>query len=217
MACLFLPAASSVASNSAANQTSVLSSENIANRALSVAENTRTSGYCYAAVSRALDPLGLNLTGGAAYDARAILLNDKRFIPIAVRQVDELRRGDIIVYNRSSHHPYGHIAVYEGNDEEASDHLSQISSTEPYGGATVFRLRASIDRSSSSRVAEEPPPREEPPRDVVPALDRYSRDGHKLMTADNSSLRSLGRTCLKAAERPIERMIVRHLSALLSN
>lgn len=118
-----------------------LSSDNIANRALSVAESTRTTGHCYAAVGRALRPLGVSLTGEAAYQAKAILLEDPRFAALTIYDVDQLRRGDIVVYTRSSSHPYGHISVYEGNNEEASDHVAAITHTQAYGSATVFRLR----------------------------------------------------------------------------
>jgi hypothetical protein len=31
--------------------------------------------------------------------------------------------------------------VYEGNDQEASDHISAVTHTSAYGGASVFRLR----------------------------------------------------------------------------
>jgi hypothetical protein len=118
-----------------------LSSETIASSALNVAEQTRTTGRCYAAVCRALHPLGVELSGAAAYQAQPLLLKDSRFVPLTVNSVDELRRGDIVVYTRSSTHPYGHISVYQGNYEEASDHLAPITHTKAYGGATVFRLR----------------------------------------------------------------------------
>ncbi len=118
-----------------------LSSEDIASSALKVAENTRTTGRCYNAVCRALHPLGVELSGAAAYQAEPLLLKDSRFIPLTIFSVDELRRGDIIVYTRSTTHQFGHISVYEGNYQEASDHVSPITHTQAYGGATVFRLR----------------------------------------------------------------------------
>ena len=140
--CFLLPGFSNGAQAQGAHNTGVLSSGTIAGRALSVAERRRTSGYCYSAVSQALDPLGIKLRGRAAYQARDLLLHDRRFMPVVISSVDQLQRGDIIVYNRSSSHPYGHIAVYEGNYEEASDHISSVTSTWAYGGATVFRLRS---------------------------------------------------------------------------
>ena len=121
---------------------SILNSENIARRALCVASATHSSGRCYAAVSSALSPLGVFLSGTAAYQAEALLMDDQRFVPLALAGAGELNRGDIVVYCRSASHPYGHIAVYEGNNEEASDHIAAATSAQSYGGATVFRLRA---------------------------------------------------------------------------
>ena len=135
-------AASEIAAHSAQLfDATQLSSENIANRAFIVADATRSSGYCYAAVCRALKPLGVELTGASAYMAQPLLLNDSRFLPLTINSVEQLRRGDIIVYTRSTAHPHGHISVYEGNYEEASDHIAPVTHTKAYGGATVFRLR----------------------------------------------------------------------------
>jgi len=78
-----------------------LSSESIAIRSLTVAESMRTSGYCYAGVSKALSPLGVTLTGSAAYQAREQLLVDPRFTQISLDDSSELLRGDIIVSVRS--------------------------------------------------------------------------------------------------------------------
>jgi len=132
-----------------------LSSESIASSALNVAEQTRTTGRCYAAVCRALHPLGVELSGAAAYQAQDLLLKDARFVPLTVNSVDQLRRGDIVVYTRSSTHPYGHISVYQGNYEEASDHVAAITHTKAYGAATVFRLRQG-DFSEPSPLAAAP-------------------------------------------------------------
>lgn len=118
-----------------------LTSENIATSALRVAQFTNTTGYCYAAVSKAVRPLDVNLYGAAAYEARDLLLQDQRFLPLPMSSADLLRRGDIIVFDRSPSHPYGHISVYQGNETEASDHVAPIMNPQAYGGATVFRLR----------------------------------------------------------------------------
>ncbi len=120
-----------------------LSSERIAIRSLTVAESMRTSGYCYAGVSKALSPLGVTLTGSAAYQAREQLLVDPRFLQVSMDDSLDLLRGDIIVFNKSATHPYGHICVYQGNGEESSDHVSRLSDPNVYGGVSVFRLRSS--------------------------------------------------------------------------
>ena len=124
----------------AAAETIIINSEAIATSAYQTADKTRTTGRCYAAVSRAMSPLGVSLRGAAAYEAEEQLRRDSRFVPLTIYSVDDLKRGDIIVYNRSQSHPYGHIAVYQGNYKEASDHLAPVTHTKNYGGATVFRL-----------------------------------------------------------------------------
>ncbi|MBX9950804.1 MAG: hypothetical protein K2Y39_16660 [Candidatus Obscuribacterales bacterium] len=103
----------------------------------------RTSGYCYSGVSKALSPLGVTLTGNAAFQAREQLLEDPRFMQISMRDNSDLLRGDIIVFNKSATHPYGHICVYQGDGEESSDHVSRLSDPSGYGGVSVFRLRTS--------------------------------------------------------------------------
>lgn len=74
--------------------------------------------------------------------AKDQLSSDERFEEASF---NDLQPGDILVHDRSSNHPYGHIAVYLGNDTEASDHVQQLISGEQYGGTTVFRLVASIN------------------------------------------------------------------------
>jgi len=96
-------------------------------------------GYCYRGVKGALRPLGVNLSGSAAYQAKGQLLRDKRFESVAVKNVHDLQPGDILVHGASSSHPYGHIAVYLGNKHEASDHVQKVVLNGPYNGTTVFR------------------------------------------------------------------------------
>jgi hypothetical protein len=152
----------------AAAYSEVLSSEAIADRAEQVARQNNTSGRCYAAVSKALKPLGVNLYGQSAYEAKALLLKDSRFVPLAVTHVDQLARGDVIVYQKSQSHPHGHISVYQGNYIEASDNISSVKHTREYGGATVFRLRdeiatAPVPRPAPDRLTYQPPQPEPPP------------------------------------------------------
>lgn len=135
-----------------------LNSEIIALSAHQMAEKTNTTGWCYAAVSRALGPLGVKLTGAAAYEAEEQLRRDGRFVPLIVFNVDDLRRGDIIVYSKSQSHPYGHIAVYEGAYREASDHLSAVTHTKNYGGAVVFRLANEYQNHEYTALAPAPAP-----------------------------------------------------------
>jgi len=123
-----------------AQSTQFLTSDSIALSAYKVATQMNRSGRCYEGVCKAMHPLGVELWGEAAYEATGILIRDPRFVPLNISDTSQLRRGDIIVYNKSSRHPYGHIAVYEGNLVEASDHIASVTHTTTYGGATVFRL-----------------------------------------------------------------------------
>lgn len=133
-----------------------LNAENIARSSMNVAVSTRSFGRCYAAVARALNPLGVKLTGASAYMARPQLLQDPRFVPLVVTDVAQLWRGDIVVYQKSNSHPHGHICVYEGNFLEASDHVAKVTHTEAYGGATVFRLRDELPARQFMRQADYP-------------------------------------------------------------
>ncbi|MBA3857375.1 MAG: hypothetical protein C0507_10750 [Cyanobacteria bacterium PR.3.49] len=136
-------------------QSQALDAENIAAKSLSVAQSMKSTGYCYAGVSKALSPLGVVLTGEAAFQARDLLLADSRFTPISLDDNSELQRGDILVFNKSSSRPYGHICVYQGNDQESSDHVSRLTSPEPYGGLTVFRLQSENARIASASHGQE--------------------------------------------------------------
>lgn len=183
-----------------------LSSESIAGNAMRVAQATGTTGRCYAAVSRALNPLGVELSGMAAYQARDLLFQDKRFIALSINNVEQLRRGDIIVYNRSQSHPYGHIAVYLGKNEEASDHLAPITHTRNYGGAIVFRLAeeckqfemAQDDLSgqalSSSELPVPAPPYRRAYRQTAPQLQQ-----------------------IQASNKPVSRSFLRRIVRVLVN
>lgn len=212
-----------------------LDSEHIAASALSVAEATHTSGRCYAAVCRALRPLGVDLHGAAAYQARDLLLKDKRFVPLLVNSVDELRTGDIIVYTRSHTHPYGHISVYEGNYEEASDHISAVTHTQAYGGATVFRLRneylatnwhpaglsssaAYQDEDSEPAAARQPQwRRPEPPPSPGYQWESGSSQGDGDGTATVKAVQFIRKQYRLISGEPIERSLVRRCARYLMN
>ncbi len=119
----------------------LLTSEAIALNAQKTAQATATSGWCYAAVCKALLPLGVSLSGASAYQAEALLAKDRRFVAVPIYEIEDLRRGDIIVYGRSPKHPDGHICVYLGANKEASDHIAALTPARDYGATSVFRLR----------------------------------------------------------------------------
>jgi cell wall-associated NlpC family hydrolase len=115
-------------------------------------------GYCFRGVKRALNRVGVTLTGTAAYMARTQLAADNRFQMVSINQ---LRRGDILVHDRSAAHPYGHIAVYLGNGQEASDHVQHLVLGGRYGKTVAFRpkdggnhlsLASSISRGRSPQA-----------------------------------------------------------------
>lgn len=120
----------------------------IARSAAKQARRMRTKGFCYRGVKRAVAPLGIKLTGIAAYKAKKQLIANKKFRIVARKIVKEkLKRGDIVVHNRSTAHPYGHIAVYLGNGLEASDHIRRLVIGRSYGGTVVFRP---VEQSTNS-------------------------------------------------------------------
>jgi hypothetical protein len=112
----------------------------IATAAASMANRMDSRGYCYRGVKRALCPLGIELSGQSAYMAKNILKEDKRFKVVGVNEFDNLLPGDILVHGKSKAHPNGHIAVYLGNGQEASDHVQGLVTSPRYGGAVIFRM-----------------------------------------------------------------------------
>lgn len=194
-------------------QTDSLSREAIAQRAEEVARQTRSSGRCYAAVSKALQPLGVTLTGESAYQAKDLLMQDERFMPLVIMHVDQLERGDIVVYQKSKGKPHGHISVYQGNYEEASDHLSAVTHTQAYGGATVFRLRneivtADIPRPAPDRFTYQPSPNRfgYQPSETSPAYKSEQPQAppavkHSLSRRYSPYKQSIGRAIVRAGLR----------------
>lgn len=122
----------------------------IASNALSTAKKMNTVGYCYRGVTVALKPLGINLSGMAAYMAKDQLNADPRFQKVAVNEISDLHPGDIVVHGPTRSHPYGHIGVYLGNEHEASDHVQKAFLKGPYSGTTVFRYEPTTTEAFSA-------------------------------------------------------------------
>lgn len=108
----------------------------IASSAKNVASSMDSVGYCFRGVKRALKVVGIGLKGTSAYQAKRQLQKDERFKQVSMKN---LKKGDILVHNRSRKHPHGHIAVYLGDKKEASDNIRKVVSGRNYGGTTVFR------------------------------------------------------------------------------
>ena len=83
-------------------------------------------GYCYRGVKHHLRQVGVNLTGGSAYQAADQLAQrPDRFREVSVSR-DQLRQlppGAVVVWNRSSGKPHGHISIATGDGREASDKI----------------------------------------------------------------------------------------------
>ena len=130
-------------------------SNKIAKSAKTVATRTSTVGWCYRGVKAALANVGVALTGPAAWMAKSQLLADLRFVIVPFRS---LKTGDILVHGRSPAHPYGHIAVYLGNNQEASDHVQKLVIGYGYGDTVVFRASdKAFNEASSATVCTVPP------------------------------------------------------------
>lgn len=121
-------------------------SERIAVSGKTVATNMSSIGLCYRGVKKALRAVGVALNGSSAYMAKGQLENNNQFKEVPL---DSVKRGDVIVHGRSAAHPHGHIAVYLGNDKEASDHVQKFIRVGRYGAPTVFRP---IDSYSSTEA-----------------------------------------------------------------
>jgi hypothetical protein len=100
------------------------------------ASERNTVGWCYSGVADALDKIGVHLHGRHAYMAKDQLLQDHRF---QVVSINDLKPGDVLVHGKSANHDSGHIAIYLGNGQEASDHVQSLIKGQGYGGTTVFR------------------------------------------------------------------------------
>lgn len=115
--------------------------DTIANSARGVAGSMGSVGYCFRGVKRALKRVGFVLTGSEAYMAKQQLAEHPQFEEV---ELDDLQIGDILVHGASRRHPHGHIAVYLGDNKEASDHVGKLITGARYGGTTVWRVKPEI-------------------------------------------------------------------------
>ncbi|HEY9715452.1 MAG TPA: hypothetical protein V6C72_18405 [Chroococcales cyanobacterium] len=106
--------------------------------ATQVAESMHSHGLCLKGVATALEEAGVgNIHGGDAWMAGARLAHNDHFQEIP--ENSKLEPGDIVVHGPTSTNSHGHILVYLGNGEEASDHIAGLTSMD-YGQWTrVFR------------------------------------------------------------------------------
>lgn len=82
-------------------------------------------GYCYRGVKHHLRQIGVNLTGGSAYQAADQLARSGRFREVQVprSQLRSLPAGAVVVWNRGNGRRHGHISIAMGDGREASDRV----------------------------------------------------------------------------------------------
>lgn len=112
------PESTGPVSGSAAGKKLAQAAENTAN-------NMHSTGWCYRGVSQSLRSIGVTATGASAYMAADQLAKNPKMreIQVAAKDLPKLPAGAVVVWNRSSAHPHGHISVALGNGKEASDHI----------------------------------------------------------------------------------------------
>lgn len=157
----------------------------MAKSALMTAKRMHSNGWCYKGVTDALKPLGVELSGPAAYMAKDLLKNDPRFQPVRIEDPTQLHPGDVIVHGPTGAHPYGHIAVYLGNNHEASDHVQKVvlNAIGPYSYSVVFRYdeelaSSNINVETAAAPADETLNSEQPaePADAFEQLSESEAD-----------------------------------------
>jgi hypothetical protein len=112
-------------------------------------DGTGDGHHCYHNVKQDLARVGINVTGGSAYQAADQLANNPRVQEVRGLHPGDLHRlppGAIVVWNRGNGHEYGHISVAMGDGREASDVMrNQVTH---YG--TSFRVFLPNDRGHAA-------------------------------------------------------------------
>ena len=118
-------------------------------RASSVALS-RSSGYCARYVRKALQSAGYEFTPNPSayqYASRGTLAQ-AGFTKINNNMAPQV--GDVVVYNRTSKHPHGHIQIFDGRDWVSDFRQNSIS---PYSGNhtyTTWRDSQYLDDASAN-------------------------------------------------------------------
>jgi hypothetical protein len=101
-----------------------------------------TVGKCARGVNDVLQSLGINISRGDAYQQADKLANNSNFKQIKGVKASDLKNlpaGAIVVWNKTSKSPYGHISIATGDGYEISDHKQkQITSLRGDENCTVF-------------------------------------------------------------------------------
>ena len=138
-----------VSSNSTLNSNSAPA---IAAASASRVALSRSSGYCARYVRKALQTAGYEFTPNpSAYQyASRGTLSSAGFTKISNSTQPQV--GDVVVYDRSSKHPHGHIQIFDGNGWVSDFRQSSIS---PYSDAysyTTWRDSQYMDDASNRGI-----------------------------------------------------------------
>ena len=113
---------------------------------------SRSSGYCARYVRKALQAAGYEFTPNPSayqYATRGTLAN-AGFSKISNDMPPQV--GDVVVYDRSSRHPHGHIQIFDGTDWVSDFRQNSIS---PYSGVhsyTTWRDSQYVDDASNRGI-----------------------------------------------------------------
>ena len=113
---------------------------------------SRSSGYCARYVRKALQSAGYEFTPNPSayqYASRGTLAQ-AGFTKISNDMAPQV--GDVVVYNRTSSRPHGHIQIFDGNDWVSDFRQNSIS---PYSGTysyTTWRDSQYVDDASDRGI-----------------------------------------------------------------
>ncbi len=113
---------------------------------------SRSSGYCARYVRKALQSAGYEFTPNPSayqYASRGTLSN-AGFTKISNNTQPQV--GDVVVYDRSSNRPHGHIQIFDGSDWVSDFRQNSIS---PYSGVhsyTTWRDSQYVDDASNRGI-----------------------------------------------------------------
>lgn len=110
-----------------------------------VAQQMNSTGWCYKGVAKALDKVGVHVSGQSAYMAADQLSRRPDFQNLTPQWIrpEQLRSivkpGDVVVYDKGPGKPHGHIAIVQPGGLETSDHTRQLTTNYPSNRVRVFR------------------------------------------------------------------------------
>ncbi|UNU73872.1 CHAP domain-containing protein [Moraxella nasovis] len=127
------------------------SAPNIAANLASNAAHHSSTGRCALYVRKALQSAGYEFTpqpsayqyatNGTLQNAGFVKINSDNYQP----QV-----GDVVVFNRTSRNPHGHIQIYDGNDWVSDFRQPNFSPYRNHNGYTVWRDARYLDASANT-------------------------------------------------------------------